>query len=122
MTLPIFGRRIPAKKDLHLSTNPYIYLFLKLLMKGGQEAQGTDNRIRGIQELWDKGEKVLTPVSKVCIKAIGCWDTVGALGVPSIEIKIPFYGTKLVNAVDTGHKKYHFSPDDYYYWSIMLTT
>lgn len=65
---------------------------------------------------------MVTPVSKVCIKAIGCWDTVGALGVPSIEIKIPFYGTKLVNAVDTGHKKYRFSPGDYYHWSIMLIT
>lgn len=85
-------------------------------MEEYQRHKRTENRIRGIQELWDKGERVVTPVSKVCIKAIGCWDTVGALGVPSIEIKIPFYGTKLVNTVDTGHKKYCFNPNDCYHY------
>lgn len=76
----------------------------------GIKRKGTENRIRGIQELWGRGKKVVTPAPKVCIKAIGCWDTVGALGVPSLEIKIPFYGTKIVNTVDTGHKKYYLNP------------
>ncbi|RPB08456.1 hypothetical protein P167DRAFT_539259 [Morchella conica CCBAS932] len=61
-----------------------------------------------IQELWAKGEKYVIPVRKVCIKAIGCWDTVGALGVPSIEIKLPFIGKKRVTTVDTGHKQIGF--------------
>lgn len=47
---------------------------------------------------------MVVPISKVTIKAIGCWDTVGVLGVPSIEIKLPFVGRRRVNTVDTGHK------------------
>lgn len=70
----------------------------------------SDNN-RLLKELQDREDGKLV-ISGVKVKSIGCWDTVGSLGIPSI--RVPFFGELSIARGENKTYLYRFLPTWYF--------